>query len=217
MQRCVRAVTQETSPLPLSVVVLVGGRGERLGGDKATLQLAGQPLLHRVLTNLRPLSDDMLVVLRADQTLEISGARAVVDVAPDVGVLAGMIAGLESARYDWALIVACDMPFVNVALVRFMFSQRDGYAVVVPHIEAGYEPLHALYHRSCLPAMWQALREGRRRPLSFYPADRVRVVGPAEIASFDPLGRSFYNINTPQERAQAEAWLATMLSGVKTS
>lgn len=203
-----RILIQDTAPLPLSVVILAGGRGERLGGDKAGLQLAGQTLLQRVLANLSSLSDDLIVVLRADQTLEVGGARAVVDVAPDVGVLAGMIAGLEAARHEWAVIVACDMPFISTTLVRLMFAQREGHAVVVPHVEAGYEPLHALYHRSCVPAMWQALRAGRRRPISFYPANGVRIITPAEIAPIDPLGRSFYNINTPQELSQAEAWLA---------
>jgi molybdopterin-guanine dinucleotide biosynthesis protein A len=188
-------------------VILAGGRGKRLGQDKAMLDFGGQPLVQYVSARLSPLSNDQVVVLRHEQTLEMSGVRLVTDVLPQAGVLAGITAGLEAARYDWSLVVACDMPFLNLNLLRYMIAQTAGYDVVVPRLEVGMEPLHALYHKRCLPALWQALERDERRVISFYETLRVRYIETPEVDRFDPLHRSFYNINTLEELEQARAWL----------
>ncbi|NLG50116.1 MAG: molybdenum cofactor guanylyltransferase [Chloroflexi bacterium] len=188
-------------------MILAGGRGKRLGQDKAMLDFGGQPLVQYVSARLSPLSNDQVVVLRHEQTLEMSGVRLVTDVLPQAGVLAGITAGLEAARYDWSLVVACDMPFLNLNLLRYMIAQTAGYDVVVPRLEVGMEPLHALYHKRCLPALWQALERDERRVISFYETLRVRYIETPEVDRFDPLHRSFYNINTLEELEQARAWL----------
>jgi molybdenum cofactor guanylyltransferase len=199
--------SERGEPASASVVILAGGRGERLGRDKAGVTLGGQTLLQRALGLFAPFSDDLIVVARADQRLEAWGARVVHDEVPDGGVLAGMAAGLGAAQHAWCIVVACDMPFVNLRLFGYMLSLATGYDVVVPKLDVGLEPLHALYHMRCLPALRQALAEGRRRVVSFYESLHVRYILPSESAPFDPLGRSFYNINTPEELARAQGWL----------
>lgn len=191
----------------VSVAILAGGHGERLGRDKATIELRGQSLISRLVASLAALSTDIIVVLRPDQQLQVRGSRTVTDVAPYTGALAGIATGLAASRQVWCFVVACDMPFVNLELVRYMLSCREGYDVVVPCHDLGLEPLHALYHKRCLPFVYQALREGERRLVSFYTPLRVRYIASEEVRMFDPLGRSFFNINTPEELAQAEAWL----------
>lgn len=199
--------TRATTP-PVSIVILAGGRGKRLGQDKAVLDFGGQPLVQYVSARLSPLSDDQVVVLRHEQVLKMSRVRMVTDVLPRAGVLAGITAGLQAACHDWSLVVACDMPFLNTDLVRYMIAQTPGHDVVVPRLEVGLEPLHALYHKRCLPALWQALERDERRVVSFYEALRVRYIEPPEVDRFDPLHRSFYNINTLEELEQAREWLS---------
>jgi len=203
--------TKESTPiarLPVSVVILAGGRGERLGQDKATLDLGGISLLQRVLDAMAPLSDDLVVVLRRDQELAVMPpTRIVRDQEPFAGVLAGLAAGLETTRHAWSLLVACDMPFVSHRLVRYMFSRRPGYDIVVPRTPEGLEPLHAFYHHRCLLPLRQALVEGQRRVISFYRSLRVRYVEGAEIEVHDPGGLSFFNVNTPEDLARARDWL----------
>jgi molybdenum cofactor guanylyltransferase len=194
--------------LPVSIVILAGGRGERLGQDKATLDLAGVTLVQRTLDALAPLSDDFIVVLRSDQDLAVPLARIVRDLEAYAGVLAGMASGLEAARHAWSFVVACDMPFVNRRLVRYMYSQRAEYDIVVPRVSAGLEPLHALYHRNCLDPLRQALEKGQRRVISFYDSLRVRYIEGTELQDLDPLELSFFNINTPEDLELASSWLA---------
>lgn len=193
--------------VPASAVILAGGGSERLGRDKATVELAGKTLLEREVGLMRRLSDDVIVVLRPGQPPQAWGARVVTDAEPYTGVMAAIAAGLAAARYDWSLVVACDMPFVSPYLVRHMMSLRRGYDAIVPRLEVGLEPLHALYHQRCLPALLSALARGEHRVVSFYGSLKIRFIAPSEIRPYDPEERSFFNINTPQELAQAEEWL----------
>ena len=191
----------------ISAVILAGGKGERLGQEKATLRLGGRTLLERVAGLVALLSDDLVVVKRADQELTFERGRVVNDLPLYTGALAGLAAGLGAARHPWSLVVACDMPFLSLPLLRYMLSLTPGQDIVVPRLAAGLEPLHALYHRRCLGPLRLALEQGQRRLVSFYPSLRVRQVTLDEIIPWDPHLRSFYNINTPEDLAQAEIWL----------
>jgi molybdenum cofactor guanylyltransferase len=198
-----------------SAIILAGGRGERLAGqDKATLLLDSETLLERVHHRVAKLADEVVIVLRPDQELApplvaaTQGAIVVRDLPGHKGVLAGMAAGLEAAQHEWSLLVACDMPFIQPSLVRYMWSLREGSDVVVPRLEVGLEPLHALYHRRCLSSIHDALAQGRRRVISFYEPLQVRYVDEDEIARHDPRRLSFFNINTPEDLVRARELLS---------
>ncbi|MHB1293604.1 MAG: molybdenum cofactor guanylyltransferase [Anaerolineae bacterium] len=210
---------EKTAPnrpaLDLSIVILAGGRGARLGGDKAGVLLGDRTLLQRQIDAARAAGcDDVLVVLRADQQLPTEDARVARDLPPYQGVLAGLAAGLISARHDWSLVVACDMPFVSRDLVCYMLSLREGWDVVIPRRPEGLEPMHALYHRRCVPDILAALEQGRHRMVAFFGQRRIREVAPEEADRIDPGGRSFFNVNTPADLAQAQGWLLEDQSGL---
>lgn len=190
----------------LSIIILAGGRGRRLGQDKASLPFGASSLLQHVVDHLSALSTDIVAVIRRDQSLSVRGARLVHDSRPEGGALVGIGTGLRVARHAWSLVIACDMPWVSLPLVRYMRAQTRLHDIVVPHPPPGYEPLHALYHRRCISAVWHALDTGQMRLISFYAGLRVREISADEIARIDSLGRSFFNINTPEEleRAQRE-------------
>jgi molybdopterin-guanine dinucleotide biosynthesis protein A len=197
------------STFTASAIVLAGGQSQRLGQDKALLVLDSQPLLVRTLDRLAAISDDLIVVANDPGRyahLQL-GVRFVCDERPGVGSLMGIFSGLRVARHRYALVVACDMPFLNVSLLRHLLSLAPGYDVVVPRLGDEVEPLHAVYGQSCLPAIEQVLAQGRRRIIAFFDHVRVRHVLQGEIDSFDPEHLSFVNVNTPQdwERVQTLA------------
>lgn len=198
-----------------SAIILAGGRGERLAGqDKAALLLDSETLLERAHRRVAALADEVVIVLRPDQELApplvaaTQGAIVVRDLPDHAGVLAAMCVGLEATRHEWSLLVACDMPFIQPSLVRYMWSLREGWDVVVPRLKVGLEPLHALYHRRCLSSIHDALAQERRRVISFYEPLRVRYVDEDEIARYDPRRLSFFNINTPEDLVRAQELLA---------
>jgi molybdopterin-guanine dinucleotide biosynthesis protein A len=193
----------------ISAVILAGGMSTRLGKDKSLLPVDGEPLLTRVVRQLSALSEDLIVVTndRAHYDALALPARLIQDEKPGVGALMGLYSGLKAARHSYALVVACDMPFLNLALLRYMVHLAQDYDVVVPREDEYVEPLHAVYGKDCLPAMEWRLAQGRRRIVSFFDAVRVRYVEKSEVDRFDPLHLSFVNVNTPEDWAKTQKLL----------
>ncbi len=194
-----------------SGVVLAGGKSERMGRDKSLLEIEGQPLLARTVDALAALSADLVVVTNDPapyQPLALP-VRYVPDEKPGVGALMGVYSGLRAARHERALVVACDMPFLNVRLLRYMLSLVDTYDVVVPRFDGYLEPLHAIYGKGCLPAMERVLAQGRRQIVAFFDQVRVRYVDEAEIDRFDPHHLSFVNVNTAEDWVRIQKLLKT--------
>jgi molybdopterin-guanine dinucleotide biosynthesis protein A len=186
---------------PVSAIVLAGGQSKRLGRDKALLEVQGQPLLVRTVQKLAALSDDLLIVAGDPARYEPLAlpARLVADERSGAGSLMGIYSGLHAARHSCALVVACDMPFLNLALLRYMLPLAVGHDVVIPRLGGFYEPLHAIYSKSCLAHMSRLLEGGRRQIVAFFDQIRVRYVEEGEIERFDPHHLSFVNVNTQDD------------------
>jgi len=182
----------------LTGVILAGGASRRMGRDKALLELDGRPMIAAVAEQLRAVVDE--IIIAADNSRYAPFAdRCVADVFPGVGTLGGIHAGLSAAAHELALVVGCDMPFLNPAVLRWFAKAAEGVDLVVLKRGKWLEPLHAIYRKNCLPAMETVIRDGKRRVFSFYDQVQVRYVAPAEIAHLDPALQSFSNLNTPQE------------------
>jgi len=198
-----------------SAIVLAGGVSRRLGQDKRRLRLwgsAGPMLLEYVVGIVARLCYDVVVVLNDPDAWSNLPARLVPDVYADGGSLGGIYAGLLAAEHEYALAVACDMPFLNTELIGAMLTRPRDYDVLVPRsLQPGaarnaldVEPLHAIYAKACLAPMRATLEAGRRQIAAFFPAVRVAFVEPDETRRYDPTGRSFLNVNTPDQMAEAE-------------
>lgn len=202
-----------------SAVVLAGGLSRRLGQDKRRLKLWGEDgpaLLERTVATVGALCDDVVAVLNDPDEWGHLPARLVGDRYPDGGALGGIITGLEAARADYALVVACDMPLLSAPLLRAMLARPRDYDVLVPRSPdpaaarngQGIEPLHAVYAKRCLEPMRAALASGRRQIAASFPQLRVAYIEPEQIRRLDPHGFSFLNINTVEQVDAARAALA---------
>jgi molybdopterin-guanine dinucleotide biosynthesis protein A len=203
---------------PLSLLILAGGKSTRMGQDKAWLMLDGRPLVMRVIDRVLPLVDEVLVSTNQPDAFGawLPGlpvpTHTVADRYPGAGPLAGLHAGLLAACCDLVLTLATDMPFVDPTLIRFLADLAAGADIdaVVPQIRSpetgqiGPEPLHAIYRKSCLPAIEGCLKANQRRVVSFLDRVRVRVVSPDEIRPYDPRFLSFVNVNTPKDWSDAQ-------------
>jgi molybdenum cofactor guanylyltransferase len=200
----------------VSAIVLAGGKSSRMGQDKMWMTLEGKPLIERVVLRLLPLADEVLMSARYPEQFEAFlhslpiPALVVTDQYPGAGPLAGMHAGLNAARNDLALVIAADMPFVNVALIQHMIELAHDYDGVAPRIynptkRAGeLEPLHALYRRSCLTAIERHLAANDRQVFCFFQEVHIRYVEAEEMSAFDPDLLSFFNVNTPEDWQRAQ-------------
>ena len=163
------------------MALLAGGFGKRLGQEKAGALAAGRPLLHWTAEALAPLSDDLIVVRRADQRLPPRPPgiawREVSDQRAETGPLAGIEAALQAARHEVVVAVACDMPLIEPALVRAVAAACADVDVAMPVLDGREQPLLAAYRRSCLPVVEAQLESGEGRPRTILPLLRSRRLG----------------------------------------
>jgi molybdopterin-guanine dinucleotide biosynthesis protein A len=195
-------VSQEQQ-LELSGVVLAGGHSRRMGRNKALLELDGQTLISRVLERLALLCDELIVAANDVALYADLPARVVPDLIPGRGVLGGIHAGLSAASNERAVVVACDMPLLNLRLLRYMAVVSPGYDVVVPRVGGFYEPLHAVYSVRCVEPIAQLIAQGPRRVVDLYSRVCLRELTEADVRLFD-ASLSFVNVNTPQEWSEVQ-------------
>ena len=209
-------MSKEKNPLkpanavpPLTGAILAGGGSRRLGRDKATLTLGGVPLARRVAAALAPVVSDCWLVTNYPRRHLSLGLPLITDLRPGQGPLGGLEAALFYARTPWVLVAAVDNPFVAPALLAALASRAPGARrpAVVCRSSRGLEPFPGLYAVRLLSRLQEFLRR-ERRPQTFLTACRALVLGPEEVALLDPEGRSFFNLNTPEELKRAQAWLA---------
>lgn len=183
-------------------VVLAGGRSSRMGCDKTALSIAGEPLLRRVVGRLRLALSDVVVVGPEVLHSLVPGVRILHDDAPGSGPLGALATALRALPAERVFLTGCDMPFVTPGLVLVMArlaAQCPDVDVVLPRSPTGPEYLHAVYSRSCLPAIERLLSQGERSLRSLVDGVSVRDVAPELVAFHDPHGHSAFNANTPEE------------------
>ncbi|MBM4464767.1 MAG: molybdenum cofactor guanylyltransferase [Chloroflexi bacterium] len=190
---------------PISCIVLAGGEGKRLGTDKAFLKIGSRVLIEGIVEEMARIGDEVIIVTNSPEKYDYLETRLVGDIYPGTGVLGGIYSGLRAAQSDYGLVVACDMPFLNLKLLRYMILLSPGYDVVIPRIGELTEPLHAIYSKRCLQSIERLLATGSLKIIDFFPEVRVRYVEEQEIKLFDSQCLSFFNINTPADLERARS------------
>jgi molybdopterin-guanine dinucleotide biosynthesis protein A len=193
----------------ISGVVLAGGQSRRLGRDKAVERVGDEALIERVIHRLSQVTSETVVVVAAeDKAAQLSlppWVRTTADLYPGTGSLGGIFTGLAAARGSYSVVVACDMPFLNLGLLRFMLDLISDYDAVVPRIKGRPEPLHAVYSKSCLGPIERMLVDGELKIAGFFDEVNVAFVEEDDISTFDPHHLSFFNINTQRDLDKAIA------------
>lgn len=151
---------------PCSVLMLAGGRGQRMGGrDKGLIDWQGRPLIAHVHAVVRGLSDDLIVSCnRNQQVYQRYAEQCVSDVeAGFPGPLAGVLAGLAVARHGWVVVLACDTPRVDQVLINDL--RRAALAANnAAMVRQGryWQPMFSVLPRAILPLLAQAWNAGER-------------------------------------------------------
>ena len=185
--------------LGVTGVILAGGESRRMGSTKGLLPYRGGRFIEAIHRQLRELFDEVIVVTNNPELYDFLPCRKVPDLYPGKGALAGVHSGLHHNRFNRIFVTACDMPYLNGGLIRWLAALMGDNAALVPRSDGGLEPLHAFYHKSALPAMDKALAGGVRRIADLFDRFPVRIVPTAEVATLDPEFGSFRNINTPDD------------------
>lgn len=185
---------------PVGGFVLVGGQSQRMGRDKALLELRGKPLFLRTVELLRPHVAEVKLLGPPDRYAHF-GIPVLPDRFSGRGPLAALCTGLENSPYEWNVFVACDLPFLEGRFLEFLLRQAFACSLeaVVPQTAQGWQPLCAAYHRHCLPTMKEAIEETDAGIVDVLTTLRVEVLGPEALAGFAFIERMFKNVNTEKD------------------
>jgi molybdopterin-guanine dinucleotide biosynthesis protein A len=191
----------------LTICVQAGGASRRMGQDKALMPFLGRPLIQRVVDRLAPIADEMIVTTNSPDDYHFLGLPLFPDLRPGRGALGGLYTALSSATREAVAVVACDMPFASASLIeaanRLLVEEEAD--VVIPNSGDGLEPLHAVYRcKTCIPAIEAAIDADQWKLISWFPQVKVHILQPDEIKLYDPSRLAFWNLNTPEEFAEAE-------------
>jgi len=208
--------------------VLAGGKSSRMGAgiDKAFLDFGGQTLLDRALTSMGGVCDRVTIVgdpakftkygptkYGSAQDGSAQYGPVLADIFSGCGPLAGIHAALVHSPAELNLMLAVDMPFVSRELLAFLFvtaEDEDNHAIItVPRTSKGFQPLCAIYRRDFSIAAEQALRAGKYKIDAVFSGVSVRVIEESELAAAGFSEQSFFNVNTPQDRREAEGGIST--------
>jgi len=196
-----------------TAIVLAGGKSQRLGINKPFLRLGKLYLIEIVVNKLKEIFDKIIIVankknyppmtpLWIDTNCGVNHT-IVRDKIENKGPLGGLYTGLLSIESPYAFVVACDMPYLNKALIEYMTRKiKDCDAVVPQTAPAHFEMLHSFYTQKCITVIDRLLGRNELHLRSLLPFLRVHYVLPKEIKRFDRQGRSFTNINTKDDLAK---------------
>ena len=190
----------------LTSIILAGGKSSRLGRYKPSESLCGKSLIEHVIGRLEQISDQILIVTSEEQStlLESYQAKVINDMYPGKGPLGGIYTGLMASKSPYSLVVGCDMPFINVNLLRYMISLIQEFDAIVPRLEMDkIEPLHSIYSRHCTDIIQTQLEHGHLKISQTLDKLIVRYVEREECMTFDPQLLSFFNINSPSDLTRA--------------
>lgn len=184
-------------------VILAGGKSRRMGSDKSFMEVGQAGMIQLVAAELQKVFNEVFIAGGSEETGRRLGLRVIADLIPGGGPLSGIHASLNASSHDKCLVVPCDMPFLKAELAAYMVSQAQGYDVAVPTDGVYYQPLFAVYDKSCIKVIEQALQAGRYKVVDFYPQVRVNYVNESLLRKFADTGRAFFNVNTPTDLQQA--------------
>ncbi len=182
-------------------VILAGGQSRRMGQNKAFLDMGGIPLIEKTYRTMAKLFSEVILITNTPEEYAFLNCRCQPDIYPGVGSIAGLHAALSASYTERIFVVPCDMPFLSPELITLLCQTDPTYDAVVPFSRMGLEPLHALYHRRCLPQLERAIKSGDIKLQNvlqniwayFLPVSAYQHIPDAE--------HSFRNINRPEDYA----------------
>lgn len=191
----------------VGVAVLAGGASMRMGANKALLRPRpdGLTMIETVVARLSEAGlAPHLLVTNSPQDFAFLDIPTVPDDIPGAGPLGGLYTALNHLTDERTLVVACDMPLLNPALLRYMASLHTKADVLAPRwIDAeGHlhtETLYAIYSRRCIEPIRKRIEAGKLKVRALLEDVSVEYVDQEELRCYDPGLESFRNINTPQE------------------
>ncbi|HEX3010791.1 MAG TPA: molybdenum cofactor guanylyltransferase [Syntrophomonadaceae bacterium] len=178
-----------------SGVILAGGRSSRMRYNKAFAEIGGKRVIDIIVHKFSGIFDETLIISNDPEQYIALGLPVHTDVYPRLGPVSGIHAALYHAAFDSVFVLGCDMPFMNMDLVKYMLDRLGQHDSVIPEINGFLQPISAAYRKTCLPVMTECLeKQLLKLVLIFKELDTIRVYEP-ELSHFGKVQDIFMNVN----------------------
>ena len=177
--------------------VLVGGNSSRFGRDKAFADWYGKPMALHVADLVRAAAGSVTLV-GDPQKYGVLGLSVISDSIQGIGPTGGLLAALDATSTKRNLVIACDMPHLNEAFMRFLLERAyDSGADVVLPVDADdlLQPLCAVYATTARESIRTAVKNGEKKLTKTFHGLRVEHIETKDYASFYEDGKLFTNVN----------------------
>ena len=196
-----------------TAIVLAGGKNSRMGKNKAFLQVGQKTIIDGLVNELKTSFNEIIISSNDPELYDYLQVKVVKDIIPGLGPLSGMHSALQEAKYDKSLILACDMPFLNLQLAELLVQEAQGYDIAIPKLDEHLEPLFAVYDKSCVEFIETCLKNNISKIIDFYPKVKVNYLSWDRISELVGTEDVFFNVNTPQDLQKARRLGNTLLGG----
>ncbi len=163
--------------LKATAIIVAGGNSVRMGQDKSMLPVGGQPMIEHIIGQIRPYFDQILISADDKSKYSFLGVEVIPDEVEGRGPLGGIASALKASASELNFVVACDMPEVDMALVRAMLRDGREFDAVVPRRgPSRYEPLFAVYKKGVVAGIAAGLLSGNYRIMDALSGCKIKYV-----------------------------------------
>jgi molybdenum cofactor guanylyltransferase len=175
-------------------IILAGGKSSRIGSDKGFLTLNDSTFISHIIKAIKPLVNDIIIVSN-NSDYDIFNLKRVEDIIEDAGPLAGLCSGLNESETEYNLVLSCDVPSINSAVLNKLIKGFDAEKDVIQLKSKNKTmPLIALYNKQCMEKCMDLLQKGERRLRTVVEQFNTKTI------ELDPdLDQYVRNINTLSE------------------
>lgn len=192
----------------VSCIILAGGKNSRIGQEKAFLRIGERTIIEEQIYTLGKIFNEIIIVVNDRNNFRDTDAKVVTDVIPNSGPLGGLYSGLAVSSNIHSFVIGCDMPFINLELIRYMIEENDESDIIIPLSTKGKETLFAIYSLNCLETIRQQIELRNLRLLNILNFHKVKYISHEEIEKFDSKEFSFFNVNSLKDYEKAlKIWL----------
>jgi len=178
-----------------SGIILAGGKSSRLGVDKIFLEYKNKKFIDIIIEKLSKICSEIIISGRKYKNYKSCKDEYNIN-AP----ISGLYSGLKSSKYKYSLIVAGDLPFIEMDILKLIISKMSPKIdIVIPAINGYYEPLVAIYSRNILKILETKIKKKQYKISSLIEEINAIVIKEKEIKKIDPKFYSFLNINTKKD------------------
>ncbi|MGE7761950.1 molybdenum cofactor guanylyltransferase [Peribacillus sp. NPDC097895] len=191
-----------------TMLLLAGGKSSRMGVNKALLKIGGVVNISRVASELKKVSEKILVITNTFEDYRFLQLPLISDLHKDQGPLGGLHAGMSSSKTELQFLTACDMPFVSAEAINEIISfYETGFDAVIPEINGRIQPLFAVYHKRCLPVLTECLVKNELKMSRFLEKISVKIVKETDFMLYhenpEHFQHLFFNMNTLEDYQEA--------------